>query len=308
MTVASTVPGKWDAVALWAKARLFVERASGLAHEDPQFAFWSSLALELLARSALSKFHPALNADPRDLNNLLYALGVPIPKQPRSVSAHSVYERLLRVVPQFGQEEKILCEFLSLQRNVELHTGDLPFETLDGSKWIQRYYSTCEVLCSYLGKSLEDYFGDGAAKVARELIDAHRDGMKKVVLDRVSDCRQAFSAKPVEEQETLRELAEVLVRVNEALSAQGETCPVCSARGTLVGDLISEGNPQLVGGEMVVRQNYLAKSFQCHACGLELNSLSEVMEVGIRTQFSAQRSATLHELFEDDLMDAYMNM
>lgn len=59
---------------------------------------------------------------------------------------------------------------------------------------------------------------------------------------------------------------------------------------------------------MVVRQNYRAKSFQCHACGLELNSLSEVIEVGIRTQFSAQRSATLHELFEDDLMDAYMNM
>lgn len=309
MTVTSSaVPKKWDPEALWAKARVYAERANQFAHEDPQFAFWSSLALEFLARAALSKCHPVLNADPRKLDNLLYALEVPIPTQPRSVSAHSVYERLRKIVPKFDREEKSLCEFLSLQRNEELHSGALPFETLDGNEWIGRYYSTCEVLCDYLGKSLEDYFDVAAAEVASKLIEAHREGVKEVVHSKVSECRLAFNAKSMEEKETLREHAEQYLRLNEALSAQPQRCPACPERGLVTGDLISEGNPQFIDGEMVVRQDYLATSFRCHACGLVLSSLPEVMEAGVTSRFSAQRPATLHEMFEDDLIDGYMNM
>src|SRR5713101_2698481 len=39
----------WERDPLWAKARLYFERAFELPRDDPRFGLWCSLALELLA-------------------------------------------------------------------------------------------------------------------------------------------------------------------------------------------------------------------------------------------------------------------
>ena len=41
----------WERDPLWAKAKLYFERALSQSREEPQFGLWCSLGLELLARS-----------------------------------------------------------------------------------------------------------------------------------------------------------------------------------------------------------------------------------------------------------------
>jgi hypothetical protein len=82
----------WDSEGLWKKAKLFMDSANDHDLASSEFAFFAALALECLARSALTKVHPVLNADPRDDANVLYACGYSFAK-PRSLPAHSVYLR-----------------------------------------------------------------------------------------------------------------------------------------------------------------------------------------------------------------------
>jgi hypothetical protein len=67
----------WDSEGLWKKAKLFMDRANEHDQSSPEFAFFASLCVECLGRSALTKIHPVLNADPRDDSNILYACGYP---------------------------------------------------------------------------------------------------------------------------------------------------------------------------------------------------------------------------------------
>ena len=62
MTTAVDVHG-WFEEALFAKAVLYVERMEAEPPDHWQYAFWSALALELLARAALAHISPTLLAD-----------------------------------------------------------------------------------------------------------------------------------------------------------------------------------------------------------------------------------------------------
>jgi hypothetical protein len=67
----------WERDPLWAKAKLFLERAFEYPADDPQHGLWCSFGLELLARAAVASVSPTLLAEPdRDHQNLLHALGV----------------------------------------------------------------------------------------------------------------------------------------------------------------------------------------------------------------------------------------
>jgi hypothetical protein len=62
-------------MALLAKAQQYCEQMHSYARDDWRFGFWSTLVLEVLARTALANISPTLLADARDWNNLYYALG-----------------------------------------------------------------------------------------------------------------------------------------------------------------------------------------------------------------------------------------
>jgi hypothetical protein len=65
----------WERDPLWAKSRLFFERAFEQPPEDPLFGLWCSLGLELLARAALASVSPTLLAEPdKEHRFLLHAL------------------------------------------------------------------------------------------------------------------------------------------------------------------------------------------------------------------------------------------
>ena len=71
-----SIENHWDHGTLWAKTLLYVEIALERDRESWLYPFWSALALELLARTALSSVSPTLLADVTsdDDTSLLYAL------------------------------------------------------------------------------------------------------------------------------------------------------------------------------------------------------------------------------------------
>ena len=126
----------WDSAGLWAKAKHFSDIANENGQSSANFALYCSLSLECLARSVLTQIHPALNADPREDLNVLYAFGFELTAKPKSLPAHSVYIRVEKLVDGFQKQHRELCEFLALLRNAHLHTADLPFEKLAPNRWL----------------------------------------------------------------------------------------------------------------------------------------------------------------------------
>ena len=89
----------WSEKEYWSKGQLYVRRAQSVGADDGLYAFWLSLAMEFVARAALSKVSPVLNADPKQIENIYYALGLEGVGRPRTVPLHSVFLRCLSPNP-----------------------------------------------------------------------------------------------------------------------------------------------------------------------------------------------------------------
>lgn len=297
----------WDSKGLWLKSKQFIDKANSYDHSSGEFPFWSALALECLARSALTKVHPALNADPRDDANLLYAFGYPVVGQPRSLPAHSVYIRLEKIVKGFGKTQRELCDFMAILRNQHLHSSDLPYDNLKISKWLPRYYEVAKVLNEFIGKSLNDYLGLEVTVSATKHIKTLSEAIKSTVKSRVSDYKKKFNAKPPQEQARLKGEASIAVK-RLPLGAVACHCPACEGKGILKGELIKELEPVYKDEELLVDQIYLASEFRCLACELALKGLEEIAHADIEPQFTETTSTSLHDLYEPEHYFEYDNM
>lgn len=299
---------RWDPDLLYQKAKLYLERANALDHESMEFPFWSSLALELLARAALTHLHPALNADPRQPDNLLYACGVETTKQPRSLPLHAVFLRLEKIIPDFGKTHRELCDYLSILRNDELHSGELPYVTLRESKWLPRFYEVCQILADFLEHDLEDLLGSDIADAAKRLVAAHKEEAAKAVRGRIHEHSEKFAKLTEDERQELSSLASVPTRIRP-LNSSTASCPSCQSKAVMQGELIKEMKPRYEDDLLLIDSEYLATSLSCPACGLQLHSLEEIVHADLEPRFVVQRATELHEMFEPDYyVDDYMNM
>ena len=70
------IPTTWDPDALYNKAERYVQHMSAHDSDEWEYALWSSLALEFLARAALANVSPALLADTdKSWSSLYHSLG-----------------------------------------------------------------------------------------------------------------------------------------------------------------------------------------------------------------------------------------
>ena len=111
----------YDHEALWIKAKLFLNHAMDPGDVRPfeERALWASLALELLAKSALSRVSPLLIATPQeDGTNLLIAAGL-VSGEARfhSISARTLFERCHKAFKPFNKREALA---IAEARNVAL--------------------------------------------------------------------------------------------------------------------------------------------------------------------------------------------
>ena len=298
----------WDSEQYWKKAIRYVELSAHPERDAWERPFWLSLALEFLARAALTKIHPALNADPEgDGLNLLYAFGYELKGQPKSLPIHAVLLRLQKVVPELTKPRREFCDFFSNVRNQELHTCEMPFESLAESKWLARFYDVCHVLCDHLGKDPKELFGVSEAAAAAGLINALKSEKIGAVKSKIAAHRTVFTSKTEEEQKQMQSQS-LLLSKQWLHTETAVECPACQCLAKLVGTVERVSRPFYDGDELLERNTVLANRLDCAACGLALSDVDELHVAGIEPHFHYNESTELHDYHEPDQYREYNNM
>jgi hypothetical protein len=302
---AAATPAEWDARALYAKSVLYVQQMTSNDSDSWEYALWSSLTLELLARSALANVSPALLAetDGKNWSSLHHALGFePKDKKflPRSIPISDVFRRLNSIFPEFTSEIENFGIRHIAQRNSELHSGVPAFQGVNGSTWQPDFFKICKVLLDFLGKDLSEFFGADEATAAEKLIEAAEDMNAKSVLSDVDAHRRVWQVKSEDEKGTLRDQASVWA-TKEA--GHRVVCPSCGSQALIFGDPVSAAQSKLIDGDIVETQEYLPGRFQCIACNLKISGLSRLSVVGCGDRYKKTQRYDAAEYYSsrDDL-------
>jgi hypothetical protein len=288
----------WDPEALYLKAERYVQHMSALDSDNWEYALWSSLSLEFLARAALANVSPALLVETdKSWPNLYHALGfIPTKEKfaPKSIAIGEVFERLTAILPGFTKEHESFGILHTGRRNTELHSGELAFDGIKGSVWQPRFYQTCEILLASMGMSLQDFFGNDEAKVAKELITAAADQSAKAVKGEVEAHKRVWLSKEEGERTALGAQAAVW-----AIRSEGHRvdCPACNSQALVVGEPVSAPTKRLSDGEITETQEYLPNQFQCIACGLKIAGLSRLTVVGLGDRYKKTQVYDIAEYY-----------
>ena len=194
-----------------------------------------------------------------------------------------------------------------LKRNGEVHTCDLPFESMSESQWLPNYYEVCSILNEYMQRSLTDYFGPEEAGVAVDLIEAKQSAGRNKVQRRIALHREEFAQKADDEKRMLAE-AQKAASVGWSHPASNTECPSCECRALISGRLERTSDPMFKDDALVVINVYLTTSLTCGACGLELRDLAEINLASVQSHYEYAVHTDLHEFYEPDDLDTYMNM
>jgi hypothetical protein len=304
-TPTAPIPSAWDSAALLIKAQRYIEEMQEHSHSDWKAVLWSSLALELLARAALSKFSPALLADATSWHNLSYALGY-TPKVtkffPKSIATADVLTRLNELLPEFDDELRKFCLVHAGNRNAELHSADLPFEGTSSSTWLPSFYRSCEVLGRSLGTSLKELLGDDEAKAAKKVVAAAKDSAANSVKGSINAHKTVWESKEERERSKLAAQAEVWARRQEGHVVN---CPACTSKALLYGDPITEPKKKIKDDVITETQTCLPTKFECVACNLKISGLSQLAASGLGDPFKKTSTYDAADYYksEDEMPD-----
>jgi hypothetical protein len=278
----------WDFDPLWQKAKLFAERAADEEREGPLFPFWSILSLELLARAALAKTHPALLADPTDHNNILYAFGLGNVKNPKSVPAKALFSRCSELIPEFTQDDRNKCMVYMDLRNQEVHTGTVALETLPAS-WLADYYRITKILLTHIGKSLVDLFGPEETPAAEKMIGEATKEKMADVNERLKKAATYFDVLTDDEKDEARKASKRRARTILAGNyGKKVPCPICNAEAALIGEHVRSKEPQIEDDVIVQEIAVLPTEFECSSCRLKLEGHDAMQAAAkIRDAFAA---------------------
>jgi len=297
----------WERDPLWAKARLFFERAFGEARDSPAFGLWCSLGLELLARAALASISPTLLAEP-DVEHkyLLHALNRGSERTSRkSIGAAQVLSLCRTLFPEFTEDDYKVSLALINRRNEELHSGAAAFEEYPPRQWLAGFYHACRSLSGAMGESLVTLFGEDEAKAAIGTLLGNQNDVRQRVASSIAAHRKVFQDKPPEEQEAAKRKAEELGRQLATQRQHCVTCPGCQCIATIEGTAFGKENVTHEDDEIVVRRPVSPNSFSCSACGLKLQGYPELDAANLGGQYTRTTTFSPEEYYgligEDDL-------
>jgi hypothetical protein len=300
----------WERDPLYAKAKLFFERAFEETRDDPKFGLWCSLGLELLARAALASISPTLLAEPdREHKYLLHALnrGSELTSR-KSVGSIQVFTLCRKLFPKFTEEDFKAALALINRRNEELHSGAAAFDEYRPSQWLASFYRACHSLSSVLGETLENLFGIEEANVATEILKSSLNDVNQRVKSSIGAHDKVFHNKTDEEQKALAAKA---VALGTELAIQRHhrvICPACKSVATVQGRPFGKEHITLGDTEIIVRQAVSPTSFSCSACGLKLEGYAELEVAGLGGQYTRRTTYLPEEyygLVDPDDLDSY---
>jgi hypothetical protein len=280
-------PHIWSKDALLAKAQRYAETMIEHDRDDWRFGLASTFVLEFVARATLAAKSPVLLADVKDWNNIYFSLGFE-PKAPRflpkSADISTVISRIKDIVPNFTDELAGFVLRHMNNRNGELHSGQVVFDSLHSSDWLPVFYVTCQTLLEEMGSDLERLFGRDEAAVASTLISAAKDEAAKAIQKTIQAHKVVWEGKKDEERKLLSEQA-----VNWAKRQEGHrvSCPACGSVALLTGAPMAPPKRTLEEDLIIEKQSFLPARFECIACGLKISGYSHLNACSLGDPFSA---------------------
>ena len=290
-------PHPWSTDALLNKAQRYAEEMERTSQDEWQYALWSTLLLELLARAALAKVSPVLLADNTDWANIYYGLGLSPNKQsfkPKSAAISDVLTRLQNAVPNFTDEIRKGALAHIGRRNEELHSGGTPLDGLGSSKWLANFYEAAAVLLEFLGQSLATFFSEQTAALAVQVIQAARDEAAKSVKQDIHNARTRWEGLDDDERATLSQQAAV---VASRLHGHRVRCPACGSTTLVGGTPAGPPRTELRGDKVIERQAMLPSVMQCPACRLLVVGASRLTVAGVGDVYTLTQEHDLVDYF-----------
>ncbi len=279
---------EWDDNKLLVKASLYGSYARDADRSSQLYGFWSSLYLELLARSALSRIHPVLLADPKDGKNILYVFGVPIQNGgPTSIPAKIAYNRCHKLIETFDDKALKHCMLMAQARNTEVHSGDSGFEAMTHNRWQSEHYRVTKTLCDFLKADIADFFDAEEAADSEKYLATSTQELAGRTKGKLNIKSEWFRSLDSTEQNERREVSVEKAREIAGSHTLHETqaCPACCCSGILVGERDIGRKVKLVNDSLIEHVTVASSRFICGACRLDLNR-EELMAVGLLPTFS----------------------
>lgn len=313
----ATISSALERDALYAKSQVYIRRGfRAQADKDiEEYQLWASLALELLAKAALAKVHPALVADPNHYQSLFAAVGRQISTDIKTITAKTLFPRLGHVEKTFDTRHQKFCEQLSLRRNAELHSGESPFSGMSADAWEKEFWGAVEIVLAMQNETLESWLGAEDSKAPTKIIEQADEALQWAIKNRIARCKEDFEKKyqdPQRREQAINE-SKNLTRTDDTWDGRArEGCPACSASGFVGGSLWVE---ETVDTEdtwygpddfpvdydpptETVRRTFTLENFDCPVCGLRLNGTKEIAAAGLDDQFRTEETRELE--FEPD--------
>ncbi len=277
----------WDRDSLWAKSRVYFERAFDTDREDHIFGLWCAMGLELLARAAVANVSPTLLAMPdKEQKFLLIALGHGSAKAPRrSIATNQVLALCKILIRDFNEEQLKLASALTGRRNEELHSGTAAFSEYTTQQWIAGFYKCCKILAESQGESLTNLFGDDEAKIAEKTITEFTEKIIQKIQSQIAAHKKVFYGKDETERERLRLDTKKQGEILAHKKHHCVECPACKCTATVQGDAYGQEQVEHAEDEIIVRQSIIPTKFVCPACELKLNGYGELLSANVANYF-----------------------
>src|SRR5215472_5633265 len=131
----------YDHYALWIKAKLFINRA--MDNDDvrtpEERSLWAALALELLAKAALSRVSPLLVAEPTEEGTNLLIASRLIQGDARftSVRAKTLFTRCQKAFKPFSLQEATLITVAQVE---DRHSSGVGFASIPPQAWWPKFW------------------------------------------------------------------------------------------------------------------------------------------------------------------------
>jgi len=273
----------WERDPLWAKTKLFFERAFSEPPESPLFGLWCSLGLEMLARAAVASISPVLLAESdRDHRFLLHALNRGSAKvTPQSITATQLFALCRTLFQNFSEKDFTAALALVNRRNAELHSAAAAFEEYKPTVWLPGFYGVCKVLSEAIGETLETLFGVDEARAAAEILEETKTEAIEKVNAMIAAHKKVFEVRSLQDR-----LAASTVAANRASEMAYQrhhkvVCPACASTALVQGEPFGQERIFHEDGDIVVRQSISPRSFACSACGLSFTGYAELGAAGL---------------------------
>lgn len=289
----------WERDPLWAKAKLYLERAFSEEPDSDLFGLWCSLGLEVLARAALASVSPTLLAEPDPEHKfLLHALNRGSQKTGRrSIGALQVFKLCRTLFNGFTEDDLTAALAISNRRNDELHTGAAAFDEYPSKLWLPGFYRACHSLTEAIGESLESLLGKDEAAFAIDILSETEKEETGRVENAIAAHRKVFEAKSGPEKEVAGANAKLEAAKASHLRHHRVTCPACGCDATVQGQPFGSQHVTNDGNEITVRQAVSPHSFSCSACGLKLQGYGQLHAAKLGGQYTRRTEYSPEEYY-----------